>query len=423
MNGSRLQPEGVSHAADVRGGRRVLPVIREMLDEDRRVGIEAVHLREQDAVVERTPAGDDLGEMDGELVRERDVLGVTAPDVRPQLREALTQQSGGVEALGVAVLNAAPFGGGVLAGAPSAQGSYAYRAASPEILARIEALKAACARHDVPLAAAALQFSLRDPRIVSMIAGVSRPERVDARPPADPGGAVGGPDHTDTRGAMSIKFPDGFAWGTATASYQIEGAVEEDGRSPSIWDTFSHTPGKVQGGDTGDVADDHYHRYEEDIELMAGLGVGWYRFSLAWPRLQPDGRGALNEAGVDFYSRLVDALLAKDIQPWVTLYHWDLPQVLQDAGGWPERDTAERFAEYAAAVYERLHDRVTHWTSLNEPWVSAFVGHATGRHAPGLKDPQAALRAAHHLMLGHGLATRRCAPTATPTRASGSRST
>ena len=204
---------------------------------------------------------------------------------------------------------------------------------------------------------------------------------------------------------MSIEFPDGFAWGTATASYQIEGAVAEDGRSPSIWDTFSHTPGKVQDGDTGDVADDHYHRYEEDIELMAGLGVGWYRFSLAWPRLQPDGRGALNEAGVDFYSRLVDALLAKGIQPWITLYHWDLPQVLQDAGGWPERDTAERFAEYAAAVYERLHDRVTHWTTLNEPWVSAFIGHATGRHAPGLKDPEAALRAAHHLLLGHGLAT------------------
>jgi len=203
---------------------------------------------------------------------------------------------------------------------------------------------------------------------------------------------------------MTIEFPDGFAWGTATASYQIEGAVEEGGRSPSIWDTFSHTPGKVQDGDTGDVADDHYHRYEEDVELMAGLGVGWYRFSLAWPRLQPDGRGTLNESGVDFYSRLVDALLAKNIQPWVTLYHWDLPQVLQDAGGWPERDTAERFAEYAVAVYERLHDRVTHWTTLNEPWVSAFIGHATGRHAPGVKDPEAALRAAHHLLLGHGLA-------------------
>jgi len=202
----------------------------------------------------------------------------------------------------------------------------------------------------------------------------------------------------------AARFPDGFAWGTATASYQIEGAVEEDGRSPSIWDTFSHTPGKVQDGDTGDVADDHYHRYEEDVDLMAGLGVGWYRFSIAWPRVQPAGRGDVNERGVDFYSRLVDALLAKNIRPWVTLYHWDLPQVLQDAGGWPERDTAERFAEYAAAVYERLADRVQHWTTLNEPWVSAFIGHATGRHAPGLQDPEAALRAAHHLMLGHGLA-------------------
>jgi beta-glucosidase len=204
---------------------------------------------------------------------------------------------------------------------------------------------------------------------------------------------------------MTVRFPDGFAWGTATASYQIEGAVGEDGRKPSIWDTFSHTPGKTQDGDTGDVADDHYHRYEEDVELMAGLGVGWYRFSLAWPRLQPDGSGPLNEAGVGFYSRLVDALLAKGIRPWVTLYHWDLPQALQDSGGWPARDTAERFAEYASAVYERLHDRVEHWTTLNEPWVSAFIGHAIGRHAPGLRDPEAALRAAHHLLLGHGLAT------------------
>jgi beta-glucosidase len=200
------------------------------------------------------------------------------------------------------------------------------------------------------------------------------------------------------------RFPDGFAWGTATASYQIEGAVAEDGRSPSIWDTFSHTPGKVQNGDTGDVADDHYHRYEEDVGHMADLGVKFYRFSLAWPRLQPDGRGALNERGVDFYSRLIDALRARGIEPWVTLYHWDLPQVLQDEGGWPERDTAQRFAEYAAAVYERLRDRVTYWTTLNEPWVAAFIGHATGRHAPGLRDPEAALRAAHHLMLGHGLA-------------------
>ena len=201
------------------------------------------------------------------------------------------------------------------------------------------------------------------------------------------------------------RFPDGFAWGTATASYQIEGAVDEDGRGPSIWDTFSHTPGKVQDGDTGDVADDHYHRYEEDVALMADMGVGWYRFSLAWPRIQPDGRGAMNERGIDFYARLVEALLAKGVQPWVTLYHWDLPQALQDRGGWPERDTAERFAEYALAVYDRLRDRVKDWTTLNEPWVSAFIGHATGRHAPGVQDGAAALRAAHHLMLGHGLAT------------------
>src|SRR3954451_5395243 len=201
-----------------------------------------------------------------------------------------------------------------------------------------------------------------------------------------------------------VRFPDGFAWGTATASYQIEGAVDEDGRSPSIWDTFSHTPGKVENGDTGDVADDHYHRYQEDVELMASLGVGWYRFSLAWPRLIPAGSGAINDKGLDFYSRLIDALLDKGIQPWVTLYHWDLPQVLQDRGGWPERDTAQRFADYAVAVHERLRDRVRHWTTLNEPWVSAFLGYAVGRHAPGIQDGEAALRAAHHLMLGHGLA-------------------
>jgi beta-glucosidase len=201
-----------------------------------------------------------------------------------------------------------------------------------------------------------------------------------------------------------MSFPDGFAWGTATASYQIEGAVEEGGRSKSIWDTFSHTPGKVENGDTGDVADDHYHRYPEDVELMAGLGVGWYRFSLAWPRLQPDGRGALNEQGVDFYQRLIDALLAKGITPWVTLYHWDLPQVLEDAGGWPERDTANRFAEYTAAVYDRLSDRVQHWTTLNEPWCSSILSYCAGVHAPGRTDPEASLRAAHHLMLGHGLA-------------------
>jgi beta-glucosidase len=201
-----------------------------------------------------------------------------------------------------------------------------------------------------------------------------------------------------------LRFPDGFAWGAATASYQIEGAVAEDGRRPSIWDTFAHTPGRIQNGDTGDVADDHYHRYAEDIALLADLGATHYRFSLAWPRLQPDGRGPLNPAGVDFYSRLIDALLERGIQPWVTLYHWDLPQVLEDAGGWPVRDTAERFAEYAALVHARFHDRFTSWTTLNEPWCSAFLGYASGHHAPGRQEPAAALAAAHHLLLGHGLA-------------------
>jgi beta-glucosidase len=201
-----------------------------------------------------------------------------------------------------------------------------------------------------------------------------------------------------------VIFPDDFKWGVASASYQIEGAVDEDGRLPSIWDTFSHTPGAVAGGDTGDVADDHYHRWPEDLELLGALGVDRYRFSLAWPRLQPTGSGPLNTAGLDFYSRLVDAMLERGVEPWVTLYHWDLPQALQDAGGWPERATAERFAEYASLVHERLHDRVRFWTTLNEPWCSAFLGHAQGRHAPGIQDDDAAMRATHHLLLGHGLA-------------------
>ncbi len=199
-------------------------------------------------------------------------------------------------------------------------------------------------------------------------------------------------------------FPDGFVWGTATASYQIEGAVHEGGRGPSIWDTFSHRPGAVVDGDTGDVADDHYHRYPADVALLADLGVTHYRFSLAWPRLQPDGRGPINPAGLDFYQRLVDELLGRGIQPWVTLYHWDLPQALEDAGGWPVRDTAERFADYAALTHDRLKDRISCWTTLNEPWCSAFLGYAAGHHAPGRTEPAAALAAAHHLMLGHGLA-------------------
>ncbi|MGP3971034.1 GH1 family beta-glucosidase [Streptomyces sp. 6N223] len=202
----------------------------------------------------------------------------------------------------------------------------------------------------------------------------------------------------------ALQFPDGFAWGTATASYQIEGAVAEDGRAPSVWDTFAHTPGKVQAGDTGDVACDHYHRYPEDIALLAELGVTHYRFSLAWPRVQPTGRGRLNPGGVDFYSRVVDGLLERGITPWVTLFHWDLPQALEDAGGWPSRDTALRFAEYAAAIHERLGDRVRDWTTHNEPWCAAFLGYADGHHAPGRTDAGDAVRAAHHLLLGHGLA-------------------
>ena len=203
----------------------------------------------------------------------------------------------------------------------------------------------------------------------------------------------------------TLAFPPGFVWGAATAAYQIEGAVAEDGRTPSIWDVFSHTPGRVRGGDTGDVAADHYHRYAEDVRLMAGLGLHAYRFSVSWPRVQPGGRGPANQAGLDFYRRLVDELLAAGIAPLLTLYHWDLPQALEDAGGWPARDTAYRFAEYAELVYAALGDRVPSWTTLNEPWCSAFLGYCSGRHAPGRTEPAASLAAAHHLMLGHGLAT------------------
>ncbi len=201
-----------------------------------------------------------------------------------------------------------------------------------------------------------------------------------------------------------LAFPTGFAWGTATASYQIEGAVHEGGRTPSIWDTFSHTPGKVARDENGDVAVDHYHRYPQDVALLADLGVTHYRFSLAWPRLQPDARGGINPEGLAFYHRLIDELLAHEIQPWITLYHWDLPQPLEDAGGWPARDTAYRFAEYAELAHGALHDRVKYWTTLNEPWCSSFLGYASGRHAPGRQEPAAALAAVHHLLLGHGLA-------------------
>ncbi|MGW4382312.1 glycoside hydrolase family 1 protein [Kitasatospora sp. NPDC004531] len=204
--------------------------------------------------------------------------------------------------------------------------------------------------------------------------------------------------------APRVAFPPGFAWGTATAAYQIEGAVAEDGRTPSIWDTFSHTPGKVVNGDTGDLAVDHYHRFREDVRLMADLGLTSYRFSLCWPRIQPTGRGPAVERGLDFYRALVDTLLEHGISPVATLYHWDLPQDLEDAGGWPVRETAYRFAEYAATAARALGDRVPVWSTLNEPWCSAFLGYGSGVHAPGRTDPADAIKAAHHLNLGHGLA-------------------
>ncbi len=199
-------------------------------------------------------------------------------------------------------------------------------------------------------------------------------------------------------------FPAGFAFGVATSSYQIEGATQEDGRGDSIWDTFCREPGRISDGSSGDVACDHYHRWPQDLDLIASLGVDAYRFSVAWPRVQPDGRGSINAAGLDFYERLVDGMLSRGLKPYATLYHWDLPQPLQDAGGWDERDTAYRFAEYARVVAERLGERVVSYATLNEPWCSSILSYQIGEHAPGLRDRRAALSAAHHLLLGHGLA-------------------
>lgn len=200
---------------------------------------------------------------------------------------------------------------------------------------------------------------------------------------------------------MSVQFPEGFTFGTATAAFQIEGAAHADGKQDSIWDVFCREPGRIVNGDDGNVACDHFHLYEHDVDLMAELGMSTYRFSVSWPRVMNDG--VVNAKGMDFYSRLVDALLEKGIAPWLTLYHWDLPAELP--GGWTNRDTAYRFADYAAAVHQRLGDRVPTWTTLNEPWCSAFLGYASGVHAPGQTDPSASIRAAHHLLLGHGLAT------------------
>ena len=210
----------------------------------------------------------------------------------------------------------------------------------------------------------------------------------------------GSPDYRDS----GLVFPPGFTFGSATAAYQVEGAAAEDGRAASIWDTFSKTPGKVWNGDTGDVACDHYHRWESDLDLMKDLGLGAYRFSIAWPRIVPNGTGEVNRAGIDFYSRLVDGLLERGIRPVATLYHWDLPQTLEDAGGWTARGTADAFERYAEIMGGALGDRVHTWTTLNEPWCSAYLGYGQGGHAPGRHEPAAALAAVHHLNLAHGRA-------------------
>jgi beta-glucosidase len=214
---------------------------------------------------------------------------------------------------------------------------------------------------------------------------------------------------TDTSGsAKTVRaFPEGFVWGAATAAYQIEGAVTADGRGPSVWDTFSHTPGKVRGGDTGDVACDFYNRSEEDLDLMKSLGLAAFRFSISWSRIQPTGSGAINQAGINFYRRLVDGLREREIAPAITLFHWDLPQGLEDAGGWANRDTAERFADYAQIMAEAIGPDCDDWMTLNEPQVVANQGYRLGIHAPGVTDDAIAAATTHHLLLGHGLAVQR----------------
>jgi beta-glucosidase len=204
---------------------------------------------------------------------------------------------------------------------------------------------------------------------------------------------------------MTRPFPKDFLFGAATAAYQIEGAAFEDGRTASIWDAFSRVPGAVIGGDNGDVACDHYHRYPQDVALMKELGLDTYRFSTSWSRVRPDG-GAVNEQGVDFYKRLVDELLGAGILPWLTLYHWDMPQALQEVGGWTNRDTVERFLEYAGTMHDALGDRVNVWTTLNEPWCASFLSYTGGEHAPGRTSIAEGLLASHHLLLAHGATVR-----------------
>jgi beta-glucosidase len=211
------------------------------------------------------------------------------------------------------------------------------------------------------------------------------------------------PDDRPDPGSAEAPLPPGF-FGAATAAFQVEGASTADGRGESIWDRFCATPGAVAGGATGEVACDHYHHWPEDLDLMVELGIESYRFSLAWTRILPTGSGAVNQAGLDFYRRLVDGLLERGIEPMLTLYHWDLPQALQDGGGWERRETAERFAEYSAVVARALGDRVGQWITHNEPWVTSFLGHATGSKAPGMRDWGVAVRVSHHVLLSHGLA-------------------
>ena len=202
------------------------------------------------------------------------------------------------------------------------------------------------------------------------------------------------------------KFPEDFTWGAAAASYQIEGAYDEDGKGESIWDRFTHQKGNIKNGDTGDVACDHYHRYKEDVKLMKEIGLDSYRFSIAWPRIFPEGTGSINQKGLDFYKRLVDELLQNGIKPLPTLYHWDLPQALQERGGWENRDTAKYFHDYAMRIIEEFDGVIDKWITHNEPWVVSFVGHAFGQHAPGKQDYQSALQVLHHLLLSHGMVAR-----------------
>jgi beta-glucosidase len=213
-------------------------------------------------------------------------------------------------------------------------------------------------------------------------------------------GSVTKPTSTDGR----LRLPADFVWGAAVSAYQIEGAVNEDGRGEGIWDRFTATPGKIANGDTGVVACDSYHRYRDDVRLTRELGLDAYRFSISWPRILPEGRGRVNGAGLDFYDRLVDELLENGVEPYPTLYHWDLPQELEDRGGWPERGTVDAFVEFVEVVSDRLGDRITHWITHNEPWVAAWLGYGWGEHAPGRRSDADALAAAHHLLLSHGRA-------------------